>query len=716
MESLDILNLRVSECSFLETALADVKRYNNTFVLENKINVVLIFPPVSARNRFLVHTLVQTFFNELNTISIGSSHGRRLVVYHSSLKPMYCEVDVEDAERHDENNSSAYRAYRTPNERKAQEKLFQSLKPKKLDPVTRSNQRKQSKRPDIPIYIPKALRGLANNTASKTKSTNSNSDSTASNKLDANSRIQDDSSNKFSSKDMIDSISNYNQHNNIVLTSLDSFNFVDLSNEVLINDANDDFNSSYHDASSQFSDSLSTSILPNSVDINENNSNSSATNKIIKIKNPKLDHNELESDIGETVFYNRDSDLTKGNSVSFISFQKTIPVNLPDCQISDVNDKTIADNVLVPQKTTPVNLPNCQVSDVNDKTIADNVLVPQKSTPVNSPDCQISDINNKITADDILVSQKITEAIDLRVVDTISGMSNTNNQLLETHKENEVIFSDVSEIELKEEHDTNCPHYCLNDSFSSGPLTDKDTNYSKTTDEELTVQQSSVLIDNSEEVIGINEKKKKKKKEKKKILDVNECSWEDMFDKEDDYIHPLLMKELVSTIGKVQVQCAKEDYRSYQTIEERSGDGECVIEVYGFSSELKTIDLMNQFAAFRKNHFEIIWVDDTHALAVFESPYLADQALNTPLALVKTRPLKNATKESKLRAATVVPLPATRPKTCTAMARRLVSSALGLKLNVSADLIKAERTLLANAKEKKIRDAQHKHNIWNNES
>lgn len=65
---------------------------------------------------------------------------------------------------------------------------------------------------------------------------------------------------------------------------------------------------------------------------------------------------------------------------------------------------------------------------------------------------------------------------------------------------------------------------------------------------------------------------------------------------------------------------------------------------------------------------------------------------------MKTRPLKNATKESKLRAATVVSLPATRPKTCTAMARRLVSSALGLKVNVSPDLINAERTLLANAK------------------
>lgn len=380
----------------------------------------------------------------------------------------------------------------------------------------RSSQRKQSKRPDIPIYIPKALRGLANNTASKTKSTNSNSDSTASTKLGANSRIQDDSSNKFYSKDMIDSISNYNQRNNIVLTSLDSFNFVDLSNEMLINDVNDDFNTSYHDDSSQLSDSLSTSILPNSVDINENNSNSSATNKIIKIKNPKLDHDELESDIVETVFNDHNSDLTSGNNDSCINFQKTIPVNLPDCQTSDVYDKTIADNVLVPQKTTPINL----------------------------SDCQIPDINDKITADDILVSQKMTESIDLKVNDKISGMSNSNNQLHETHKGNEVIFSDVSEIELKEEHDTNCPHYCLNNSFSSGPLADIDTNYSKTIVEELTVQQSSVLIDNSEEVISINEKKKNKKKEKKKVLDVNECSWEDMYDKEDDYIHPLLMKEV----------------------------------------------------------------------------------------------------------------------------------------------------------------------------
>lgn len=80
-------------------------------------------------------------------------------------------------------------------------------------------------------------------------------------------------------------------------------------------------------------------------------------------------------------------------------------------------------------------------------------------------------------------------------------------------------------------------------------------------------------------------------------------------------------------MGKVKVQCAKEDYRVHQTIEERSGDGECVIEVYGFSSDLKTVDLMNQFAEFRKRHFDIIWVDSTHALAVFESPNLGEYQL-----------------------------------------------------------------------------------------
>lgn len=75
-------------------------------------------------------------------------------------------------------------------------------------------------------------------------------------------------------------------------------------------------------------------------------------------------------------------------------------------------------------------------------------------------------------------------------------------------------------------------------------------------------------------------------------------------------------------MGKVRVASAESDYRPYQSIEERSNDGECVIEIYDFPAEFKTSDLINIFAAYRSKNFQIKWVDDTHALGVFPSPLM----------------------------------------------------------------------------------------------
>lgn len=279
---------------------------------------------------------------------------------------------------------------------------------------------------------------------------------------------------------MKDSISIFNQeqHNNIILSALDSYKFVDLSNGMFIDDVNNETKTSYYDVTSQFSDSVASSILPDSIDKNECNSNSSATNKIIKIKDPNLDHNELESNIVGSKIDNCVSVSTKSENVSCINIQDSTPVNLPDHQI---------------------------ISYVND------TLLPQKTIK---------------SIDPILINVNI------------SNMS--NNQPDELQEVNKVVFTTEPDIALKEEHDTNCPHYCLDDSFTSGPLTDIDENYSKNLNEELTVQQNPLLIKKSPEILETNEKKKKKKK----ILDVEECSWEDMYDKEDDYIHPLLMKEV----------------------------------------------------------------------------------------------------------------------------------------------------------------------------
>lgn len=77
----------------------------------------------------------------------------------------------------------------------------------------------------------------------------------------------------------------------------------------------------------------------------------------------------------------------------------------------------------------------------------------------------------------------------------------------------------------------------------------------------------------------------------------------------------------MTKIGKVKVQGASQDYRPFQTIEERSSDGECIIEIHGFTPDLKTEDLFTIFAPYRADRgFQIVWVDDTHALAIFSSP------------------------------------------------------------------------------------------------
>lgn len=280
------------------------------------------------------------------------------------------------------------------------------------------------------------------------------------------------------------SIFNREQHNNIILSALDSYRFVDLSNGMFIDDVNNETKTSYYDVTSQFSDSVASSILPDSINKRECNSNVSATNEIIKIEDPNLDNNELESNIVGSKIDNCVSVSTKNENVSCINIQDSTPVNLPDHQISYVNDTII-------------------------------------------------------TTDDSLLPQKTIKSMDPILIDAnISNMS--NNQPDELQEVNKVVFTNEPDIALKEEHETNCPHYCLDDSFTSGPLTDIDENYSKKLNEELIVQQSPLLINKSPEILETNEKKKKKKK----ILDVEECSWEDMYDKEDDYIHPLLMKEV----------------------------------------------------------------------------------------------------------------------------------------------------------------------------
>lgn len=194
---------------------------------------------------------------------------------------------------------------------------------------------------------------------------------------------------------------------------------------------------------------------------------------------------------------------------------------------------------------------------------------------------------------------------------------------------------------------------------------------------------------------------------------LDECDWEELYNEDGEFLDKNLFDELMNAIGKVSVQKATQDYRPFQTVEERSSDGECIIEIHDFDHNVKTEDLLCIFAPYRGNgEFQIVWVDDTHALAVFSSPLIADEVLNTKLPFVKTRPLKDAIPKSKMIAQGHVLPPATRPKTCVSLARRLVSGHLGMKIKVTDKQQEAEKKLLSDAREQKRLIARQKLEAW----
>ena len=79
----------------------------------------------------------------------------------------------------------------------------------------------------------------------------------------------------------------------------------------------------------------------------------------------------------------------------------------------------------------------------------------------------------------------------------------------------------------------------------------------------------------------------------------------------------------MKTVGKVSIQRATQDYRPHQTADERTSDGECIIEVHDFPADFTTADLFTVFGSYRADKgFQIVWVDDTHALAIFSSPII----------------------------------------------------------------------------------------------
>lgn len=195
-------------------------------------------------------------------------------------------------------------------------------------------------------------------------------------------------------------------------------------------------------------------------------------------------------------------------------------------------------------------------------------------------------------------------------------------------------------------------------------------------------------------------------------------SWDVLFNDDGDCLDPRLLEGLSvhSPLSK-GLQEPRFDYYNYSPPDLDLSDSELphVIEIYDFPPEFRTEDLLRIFCSYLKKGFDIKWVDDTHALGIFSSPITARDALSTKHLMVKTRPLSQATRAAKTKARAYADFlhPAKeRPETSAALARRLVTGALGMRSNQSKAEREAERRQLQAARERKRLEAKQREDAW----
>uniref|UniRef100_A0A3Q2WEA3 R3H and coiled-coil domain-containing protein 1-like n=1 Tax=Haplochromis burtoni TaxID=8153 RepID=A0A3Q2WEA3_HAPBU len=133
------------------------------------------------------------------------------------------------------------------------------------------------------------------------------------------------------------------------------------------------------------------------------------------------------------------------------------------------------------------------------------------------------------------------------------------------------------------------------------------------------------------------------------------------------------LKEGVS----VAIEHVHNDYSMYENVSIDSDDFRHVIEIYDFPVMFKTDDLLDAFSEYSDGGMKIKWVDNTHALGIFSSESAALHALSICHPLLKARALADGSKKAQGKA---IRRPVKeRPRTDCAVARRMVTRALGIQ-------------------------------------
>lgn len=135
-------------------------------------------------------------------------------------------------------------------------------------------------------------------------------------------------------------------------------------------------------------------------------------------------------------------------------------------------------------------------------------------------------------------------------------------------------------------------------------------------------------IDNISSNNHRNKTKVKKEEEESPNRDTDD--WDTMYNESGECLDPNPIDDLTSAVNKVSLdEKPKFDFKLYEeklaTLNEEEYPH--VLEVSNFPTEFKTQDVMQIFADQKEKGFEIKWIDDTHALAVFSSARVGEKYL-----------------------------------------------------------------------------------------
>ncbi|KAK9751869.1 hypothetical protein QE152_g4739 [Popillia japonica] len=214
--------------------------------------------------------------------------------------------------------------------------------------------------------------------------------------------------------------------------------------------------------------------------------------------------------------------------------------------------------------------------------------------------------------------------------------------------------------------------------------------------------------------IAIDDKDlKPKAKVKGAILDEQVSNWEDLCNDDDE-----LNRGKTAKIRDIRINGNEEDEEGSSDDEfpkknRKPHDLDHVIELYDFPSAFKTQDLMQLYSDVNNELMYVKWCDETHALLVLSTPNQAKRALHIQHAIIKSRPMNNASNTAMHVASRVDLKPAMkRPQTNMQTARRLINSHLGTKSKLSKEDHAREREELRKAKELKKALKQSENDAW----